>query len=58
MLATHVFKHYVRHMLLKYIKNGYDRVEFRAFPWQLNEYDQNGNLVKTHHESAFMTVFD
>jgi len=34
--ALHIFKKYTRHVLLKYIKNGYDRVEFRAFLAQLN----------------------
>lgn len=29
-LALHIFKKYVRHVLLKYIKNGYERIEFRA----------------------------
>lgn len=47
-LSLHIFKKYINHVLLKYIRNGYDRIEFRAFLSQLNEYDQNGNLIKTH----------
>ncbi len=46
--TLHIFKKYVRHILLKYIKCGYDRVEFRALLCQLTEYDEKGNLVKVH----------
>lgn len=35
-LALHVFKKYTRHILLKFIANGYERVEFRAFLSTLN----------------------
>jgi len=45
-------------MLLKYIRNGYDRIEFRAFLAQLKEYDQEGNIVKDHDEKMFMDAFD
>ena len=34
--ALHIFKKYVRHVLLKYIRNGYERIEFRALLCQLN----------------------
>jgi hypothetical protein len=56
--ALHIFKKYVRHVLLKYIKNGYDRIEFRALLCQMNEYDDKGNFVKTHDEGMYMTAFD
>lgn len=46
--SLHIFKKYIRHLLLKYINNGYERIEFRAFLSTLNEYDSEGNLVKTH----------
>jgi len=46
--ALHIFKKYTRHVLLKYIKNGYDRAEFRSFLGKLKEYDFEGNLIKTH----------
>ena len=46
--ALHIFKKYTRQLLLKYIRNGYDRLEFRAFLGQLVEYDNEGNIVKTH----------
>ena len=56
--ATHIFKKYVRHVLLKYIKNGYERMEFRAILSQLNEYDDKGNFIKTHDEGLYMKAFD
>jgi len=56
--TLHIFKKYVRHILLKYIKNGYDRVEFRALLSQLTEYDQLGNKVKVHDEKMYMDAFD
>ena len=34
-----IFKKYTKHVLLKYIRNGYDRIEFRAFLATLKEYD-------------------
>jgi hypothetical protein len=45
-------------MLLKYIKNGYDRIEFRAFLARLKEYDNEGKVVKEHDEKMFMDAFD
>jgi hypothetical protein len=45
--ALHIFKKYVKYILLKYIKNGYFRIEFRAFLPQLVEYDINGNAIQT-----------
>ena len=53
-----IFKKYTRHMLLKFIRNGYDRIEFRAFLAKLSEYDAEGNLVKEHDEKVFMEAFD
>ena len=46
--ALHIFKKYTKHILLKYIKNGYDRIEFRAFLPKMKEYDLEGNMVKEH----------
>ena len=48
----------MRHILLKYIRNGYSRVEFRALLCQLTEYDEKGNFVKLHDEGVFMQSFD
>lgn len=45
-------------MLLKYIKNGYDRVEFRALLSRLTEYDEQGKKVKEHDEGMYMQAFD
>lgn len=44
--------------MLKYIKNGYERVEFRALLCQLSEYDDKGNFVKIHDEGMYMKAFD
>lgn len=56
--TLHIFKKYVKHVLLKYIKCGYDRVEFRALLCQLTEYDEKGNFVKVHDEETYMKAFD
>jgi len=56
--ALHIFKKYVRHVLHKYIRNGYERIEFRALLCQLIEYDDKGNFVKKHEEGMFMQAFD
>ena len=53
-----IFKKYTKHILLKYIKNGYDRVEFRALIVRLKEYDAEGNMVKEHDEKVYMEAFD
>ena len=53
-----IFKKYTKHVLLKYIKNGYERVEFRALLAKLNEYDEKGNHVKEHDEKMYMDAFD
>ena len=53
-----IFKKYTKHILLKYIKNGYDRVEFRALLTKLNEYDENGKFIKEHDEKMYMDAFD
>ena len=46
--ALHIFRKYFKHVLLKYARNGYDRVEFRAFLIKFNEYDRSGKLIKEH----------
>ena len=43
---------------MKYAKNGYDRIEFRAWLAKLNEYDKNGKLIKEHDEKMFMDIID
>ena len=37
-------------MLLKFIKNGYDRIEFRGMLGLLTEYDGHGNIVQVHQK--------
>lgn len=56
--SLHIFKKYTKHVLLKYIKNGYDRIQFRALLAQLNQYDEDGNMIKVHDEKMFMQAFD
>lgn len=45
-------------MLLKFIANGYYRVEFRAYLTKLIEYDEFGNLKKKHDESSYINAFE
>ena len=47
-LAKHIFTNYTRYFLTKFIKNGYYRIEVRSVLSNLNEYDPEGNLIKTH----------
>jgi hypothetical protein len=56
--ALHIFKKYTRHLLLKYIANGYERIEFRAYLSTINEYDAEGNFIKNHSEEKFLEAFD
>lgn len=56
--SLHIFKKYFKYILIKYIKNGYSRVEFRAMLCKLNEYDINGKLIKVHEEKKFMDTVD
>lgn len=53
-----IFKKYTRNTLLKFIKNGYDRIEFRALLTKLKEYDAEGNFVKEHDEKMYLDAFD
>jgi hypothetical protein len=46
--VAHIFKKYSNYILKKYVKNGYDRIEFRALLWSLKEYDSEGNLIKQY----------
>jgi len=58
LFTLHIFKKYVRHVLLTYLKNGYQRVEFRALLVKLQEYDTHGAFIKEHDEGQFMAAFD
>ncbi len=53
-----VFSRYCEYILRKYIKNGYDRVEFRALLIRLKEYDKEGNFISEHDDKAFADTFD
>ncbi len=46
--SLHIFRKYFKHVLIKYAKNGYDRIEFRALLCKFNEYDRDGRLIKEH----------
>lgn len=43
--SRHLFGHYVRHALRKFIRNGYQRVEFRAQLLRLSLYDAHGKFI-------------
>ena len=49
-----IFRSYAEHVMRKYAKNGYDRLEFRAILRELHEYDESGNLVQVHGETKFV----
>lgn len=48
----------MRHIFEKYLKNQYDRLEWRALLVKLYEYDEKGNLIKTHDERKFTEAID
>ncbi len=39
---------------MKFINNGYDRIEVRSIIINLKEYDFEGKLIKTHSYKKFM----
>ena len=43
--SRHLFGQYVRHALRKFIRNGYQRVEFRAALLRLSLYDPHGRFI-------------
>lgn len=43
----------MRHIFEKFLKNQYDRLEWRALIVKLFEYDEKGNLIATHDEKKF-----
>jgi hypothetical protein len=45
LFASHIFPKFVRHVLKKFIANGYSRIEFRAELIRLSHYDSQGNFV-------------
>jgi hypothetical protein len=56
--SRHLFTHYVRHVLRKFIRNGYQRVEFRAELARLSLYDPKGKFVCKLPEKEFAVAFD
>lgn len=55
-LTLHFFKPYLKHVMNKFINNGYDRIELRATIGNLVEYDENGKLVKKHEYEKYIEV--
>jgi hypothetical protein len=49
---------FVKHILRKFIKNGYQRVEFRAELTRLTVYGPQGQFVGQLPESGFSEAFD
>jgi hypothetical protein len=43
--SRHLFTAYVKHVLRKFVKNGYQRVEFRAELIKLSHYDAHGKFI-------------
>lgn len=56
--VQHVFRKYSEHVLRKFYRNGYSRIEFRALLTGLDEYDSQGRLLHRHGDAAFARVFD
>lgn len=56
--SRHLFTAYVKHMLRKFIRNGYQRVEFRAELLKLSLYDAHGKFVCKLPENEFAVAFD
>ena len=52
------FKIYIKYICEKYLKNGYDRLQFRSMLSGLTEYDEQGNVVKKHPERKFIEIID
>ena len=46
--SLHISRKYVEYAMRKFIRNGYDRVEFRVSRMNLTEYDEEGYVVKQH----------
>ena len=53
-----IFVQYVEHILRKFIKNGYQRVEFRAELVKLSEYNCKGHFVGKLNEEEYARYFD
>lgn len=53
-----IFKKYVKHVVKKFINNGYQRVEFRSILKKLTNYDEKGNFLGKLPESEFAECFD
>jgi hypothetical protein len=56
--ASHIFPKFIRHVLRKFIANGYSRVEFRAELLRLSRYDSQGNFVEKLPYAAYTQLFD
>lgn len=56
--SRHIFRAYVQHVLRKFIKNGYQRVEFRAELLKLSLYDTQGKFICKMPENEYAVAFD
>ena len=56
--SLHIFRKYVEYGMRKFIRNGYDRMEFRISRMNLVEYDEEGYVVKEHGQRKFMETVD
>lgn len=43
--SSHIFPKFIKHVLRKFIANGYSRVEFRVELLRLSHYDEQGNFL-------------
>jgi hypothetical protein len=56
--SSHIFPKFIKHVLRKFIANGYSRVEFRTELIRLSRYDQEGNFVEKLPYAAFTHLLD
>lgn len=55
--AAHIFPKYVKHILRKFIRNGYQRIQFRAELVRLSKYDEKGKFLQHLPEAAYADAF-
>lgn len=56
--ASHIFPLYLKHVLSKFINNGYERLQLRISLVNLVEYCKEGNFIKKLSFSDYRVIFD
>lgn len=58
LFASHIFPKFIKHVLNKFIVNGYSRVELRVELIRLSHYDSKGNFLQKLPYSTFTQICD